>query len=271
MSEIEKVALVTGGSRGIGRAIVIALAQAGWEVVFSYHQNAQAAEETAQAARQAGREVLPVQADIAEEAGRERLVNAALEAFGGIDLLVNNAGIAPRSRVDLLEMTRESFDEVMDTNLKGPFFLTQRVARVMIEQARALQSPVQAPPDESSPVVMPMIINIGSISAYASSTNRGEYCLSKAGVSMMTALFADRLAGEGILVYEVRPGIIMTDMTAAAQSKYDRLIQEGLLPIRRWGMPEDIARAVTALAGGALPYSTGEVINVDGGFHLRRL
>jgi NAD(P)-dependent dehydrogenase (short-subunit alcohol dehydrogenase family) len=157
-------------------------------------------------------------------------------------------------------MGESSYDEVMATNLKGPFFLTQRIARVMVEQVRAGEA---AQP--------PRIINIGSMSAYTSSTNRGEYCLSKAGMGMLTTLFADRLAGDGILVYEVRPGIIATDMTAAAQQMYDRLIDEGLLPIRRWGTPEDVARAVVALAEGALPYSTGEVINVDGGFHLRRL
>ena len=190
------------------------------------------------------------------------LVNTALENCGGIDLLVNNAGMAPRQRADLLEMGEAIYDEVMATNLKGPFFLTQRVARVMVEQLRT---------QAGQPATAPKIINIGSISAYASSTNRGEYCLSKAGVGMLTALFADRLAEDGILVYEVRPGIIATDMTAAVQEKYDRLIEGGLLPLRRWGQPEDVARAVVALAEGALPYSTGEVINVDGGFHLRRL
>jgi NAD(P)-dependent dehydrogenase (short-subunit alcohol dehydrogenase family) len=156
-------------------------------------------------------------------------------------------------------MSEPSYDEVMDTNLKGPFFLTQRVARVMVEQVR------------SGATLTPMIINIGSLSAYTSSTNRGEYCLSKAGMGMLTMLFADRLAGDGILVYELRPGIIATDMTSAVKEKYDRLISEGLLPLQRWGTPEDIARAVVTLAGGALPYSTGEVINIDGGFHLKRL
>jgi len=260
----DKIALVTGGSRGIGRAIVMALARAGWTVVFSYRSNAAAADEVLAAVQaappQSACPVVAVQADIARAVDRERLVNAVLDAQGGIDLLVNNAGMAPRQRVDLLEMGESSYDEVMATNLKGPFFLTQRIARVMVEQVRAGEA---AQP--------PRIINIGSMSAYTSSTNRGEYCLSKAGMGMLTTLFADRLAGDGILVYEVRPGIIATDMTAAAQQMYDRLIDEGLLPIRRWGTPEDVARAVVALAEGALPYSTGEVINVDGGFHLRRL
>lgn len=260
----EKIALVTGGSRGIGRAIVLALSQAGWSVVFSYQSNVSAADEVLTAAQaaapQAACPVVAVQADISRAADRERLVNAVLDAQGGIDLLVNNAGMAPRQRADLLEMGEQSYDEVMATNLKGPFFLTQRVARLMVEQVRS--------GDAAQP---PRIINIGSLSAYTSSTNRGEYCLSKAGMGMLTALFADRLAVDGILVYEVRPGIIATDMTSTVKEKYDRMIADGLLPIRRWGLPEDVARAVVALADGALPYSTGEIINVDGGFHLRRL
>ena len=255
----DRVALVTGGGRGIGRGIVLALAKAVWTVVFSYRGNAQAAQETLDLLRAGGHTGEAVQADVAIAADRERLVNHLLDAFGGIDLLVNNAGMAPRQRADLLEMSEASYDEVLATNLKGPFFLTQRVARVMVEQVR------------SGAALVPKIINIGSISAYTSSINRGEYCLSKAGLGMLTALFAERLAGEGILVYEVRPGIIQTDMTAAVKEKYDRLIAGGLLPLQRWGTPEDVARAVVALAEGALPYSTGEVINVDGGFHLRRL
>ncbi len=255
----ERVALVTGGSRGIGRAIVLALAQAGWTVVFSYRANQEAAQEVTGRLSQSGHPGLAIQADVASAADRERLVNAALDEYGGIDLLVNNAGMAPRQRSDLLETGEASYDEVMATNLKGPFFLTQRVARVMVEQVR------------SGATHAPVIINIGSMSADTSSTNRGEYCLSKAGMAMLTTLFADRLAGDGILVYEVRPGIIETDMTAAVHEKYDHLIENGLLPIRRWGAPEDVARAVVALANGALPYSTGEFINVDGGFHLRRL
>jgi NAD(P)-dependent dehydrogenase (short-subunit alcohol dehydrogenase family) len=256
----DKVALVTGGSRGIGRGIVLGLCAAGWTVAFSYRSNAAAAQEVISASGESA-VLLPVQADIAAEADRERLVNAALEEFGGIDLLVNNAGMAPRERADLLEMSGPSYDEVMDTNLKGPFFLTQRVARVMVEQVRS----------GAQGQIPPMIINIGSVSAYTSSTNRGEYCISKAGMGMLTALFADRLAGDGILVYELRPGIIATDMTSKVQEKYDRMIGEGLLPVQRWGTPEDVSRAVVALAGGALPYSTGEIINIDGGFHLRRL
>jgi 3-oxoacyl-[acyl-carrier protein] reductase len=187
------------------------------------------------------------------------LVTQTQEHFGRINLLVNNAGIAPLKRVDLLETGEVSYDEVMAVNLKGPFFLTQRVATEMV---RLIKSGI---------IHDAQIINIGSMSAYTSSTNRAEYCLSKAGLAMMTRLFADRLADEAINVYEIQPGIITTDMTIVAREKYDRLIAEGLTPIRRWGQPEDVARAVLAIAEGSLPFSTGEVIHVDGGFHLKRL
>ncbi len=255
----ERVAVVTGAGRGIGQGIVLALAQRGWDVVINYRGNTAAATATAGQVEQHGRQALLLQADIGRETDRQRLVERALEGFGRIDLLVNNAGMAPRQRVDLLETGEASYDEVMAVNLKGPFFLTQRVARVMIDLLQAGR------------INAPKIINIGSISAYTGSQNRGEYCLSKAGLAMMTALFADRLAEYGINVYEVRPGIIETDMTSGAREKYDRLIGEGLTPLRRWGRPDDVGRAVVALAEGYLPFSTGEVINVDGGFHLRRL
>ena len=182
------------------------------------------------------------------------------EEFGRLDLLVNNAGIVPKERVDLLDASVESFDQVMDVNLKGPYFLTQAVASWMIEQRSAASDDYQ-----------PAIINISSISAYAASPERGDYCVSKAGLSMMTKLYAARLANEGINVYEIRPGVIATDMTAGVKAKYDGLIEADLTPIKRWGTPEDVARAVAAIATGMLPFSTGEVINVDGGFHLRRL
>lgn len=254
----ERVALVTGGSRGIGKAIVLALARAGWRVAFSFQSNQEAALQTEQEASQTS-PALAIQADQGVAEQRERLLATVLERFGRLDLLVNNAGMAPRVRGDLLDVSLESYTEVMRANLEGPFFLSQSVARQMLSQP--------APP---TPWVG-MLINIGSISAYTSSTNRGEYCLSKAGMGMLTALFADRLAAEKILVYEIRPGIIQTDMTAAATAKYDRLISEGLLPLPAWGKPEDVARAVCMLTEGSLAYSTGEVINVDGGFHLRRL
>ncbi len=254
-----RVALVTGAGRGIGRGIALALAERGWAVVINYRGNAEAGQETAQAIEAAGGRALLVQADISQTADRARLLAETLAAFGHLDLLVNNAGMGPRQRVDLLETSEASYDEVMAVNLKGPFFLAQAAAKIMLAQRQA------------GAAYAPKIINIGSISAYTSSTSRAEYCLSKAGMAMMTALFADRLANEGINVYELRPGIIETDMTSVVKGKYDRLIADGLTPIRRWGQPEDIAAAVVAIAEGYLPFSTGEIINVDGGFHLRRL
>jgi 3-oxoacyl-[acyl-carrier protein] reductase len=236
----DRVALVTGASRGIGRGIAVALGAADWQVAVNYRGNETAANQT-------------VAAD------RARLIDQVMERFGRIDVLVNNAGVAPRQRMDILEVTVESYERVMDTNLKGPFFLTQQIANRMIA---LLQAGI---------IDAPKIVNISSMSAYTSSPNRGEYCLSKAGMSMMTLLFADRLAEYGINVYEVRPGIIATDMTSTVTEKYDALIAEGLTPIRRWGQPDDVARAVVALAENYLPFSTGEVINVDGGFHFRRL
>jgi NAD(P)-dependent dehydrogenase (short-subunit alcohol dehydrogenase family) len=253
------VAIVTGASRGIGRGIATALAAHGWTAVINYRGNAAAAQETADAIQAAGGRALIVQADIGAAPDRELLVRTTLERCGRVDLLVNNAGMAPRQRMDLLTTTENSYDEVMAVNLKGPFFLTQRVAYAMIELLR------------QGVIDQPKIINIGSISAYTASVNRGEYCISKAGMGMMTALFAERLAEYGILVYEVRPGIIETDMTSAVKERYDALIGGGLTPLRRWGQPEDVAWAVLAIAQGYMPFSTGEVINVDGGFHLRRL
>ena len=253
----EQVALVTGAARGIGRGIAIALAERGWSVVINYRGNADAAQEALRRVEQAGGRGLIVQADVAIAEDRERLVARTLEHFGRIDLLVNNAGMGPRQRMDMLQVTEASYDEVMATNLKGPFFLTQRVARIMRD---SIQS-----------VPHPKIVNIGSVSAFASSPNRAEYCISKAGIGMMTTLFADRLAEYGINVYELRPGIIETDLTSKVKEKYDRLIAEGITPIKRWGQPDDVARAVVAIAQDLLPFSTGEVINVDGGFHLKRL
>ena len=255
----DQAALVTGAGRGIGRGIALALAEKGWNIVVNYRSNAQAASETVEMVKQAGGDGLAVQANIAEAADREQLVDETVGSFGRIDLLVNNAGMAPRARTDILEVSEESYDEVMAVNLKGPFFLTQTVARTMLEQKQL------------GLIDAPKIINIGSLSSYTSSPSRPEYCLSKAGLSMMTALYADRLAEYGINVYEIRPGIIETDMTSVVKEKYDTLIGEGLTPIRRWGQPDDIARAVVAIAEGLFPFSTGEIINVDGGFHLRRL
>jgi 3-oxoacyl-[acyl-carrier protein] reductase len=254
-----RVALVTGAGRGIGRGIVQALAEHGWTLVINYRSNAAAATETLRLVKQAGARGAAIQANVADAADRERLVRESLAHFERIDLLVNNAGMAPRQRRDMLDLSETGYDEVMAVNLKGPFFLTQRVAKAMIE---LMQTGV---------IQEPKIINIGSLSAYASSPNRAEYCLSKAGIAMMTMLYADRLAEYGINVYEIRPGIVETDMTRVVKDKYDRLIAQGVTPIRRWGQPGDVARAVVAVAEGYLPFSTGEVINVDGGFHLHRL
>jgi 3-oxoacyl-[acyl-carrier protein] reductase len=260
MTTDKPLALITGGGRGIGRGIVLALASQSWNLAINYLANRAAAEETQSAAHNLGAEAALFQADVSQGDPRELLVRQVMGAFGRIDLLVNNAGIGPRQRVDLLVTSEASFDEVLQTNLKAPFFLSQRVA---LEMIRLL---------EAGTIQNPKIINIGSLSAYASSLNRGEYCISKAGLAMVTQLFADRLAEYGICVYEVRPGIIETEMSRAASERYNQLIfEEGLTPIRRWGQPEDVGQAVLAIAEGRLRFSTGEIINVDGGFHLRRL
>jgi NAD(P)-dependent dehydrogenase (short-subunit alcohol dehydrogenase family) len=254
-----KAAIVTGASRGIGRGIALALAGAGFQVVVNYARNAEAAREVAEQVAVTGGRAHLVPADIAVAADRERLVAEAYAACGEIDLLVNNAGVAPAVRADLLEATEESFDRVVGINLKGPYFLTQLVARRMIEQVH------------SGAVRHPKIVTISSISAYTASVNRGDYCLAKAGLGMLTALYAARLAEHGIGVYEIRPGIVATDMTGPVKERYDALIAGGLTPIRRWGQPEDVGKAVLAVATDLLPFSTGQVIDVDGGFHLRIL
>ena len=259
-----RVALVTGASRGIGRAIAIELGRIGFDVLINYRSNAAEAERTLELVKAVANENARVEifaADVASEDDRQQLVTHTRERFGRLDLLVNNAGIAPEKRVDILQTTAESFDRLMNVNLKGPFFLSQLVARWLIEQKQS--GPV--------PDYAPAIINISSVSAYAASPERAEYCISKAGLAMMTNLFAARLADEGINVYEIRPGVIATDMTANVKEKYDQKIADGLTPISRWGTPEDVGRAVAAIATGSFPFSTGEVINVDGGFHLRRL
>ena len=257
-----RVALVTGASRGIGRAIAVELARVGYDVAVNYVSNQAAAEQTRAlvAAARDGAVVEVVAGDVGQSTDRTRILSFVRDRFGRLDLLVNNAGVAPTERADILEATEESFDRVLRINLKGPYFLTQAAALWMIEQRARMGADYQ-----------PAIVNVSSVSAFAASVNRGDYCVSKAGVAMATQLFAARLAEEGIGVYEVRPGVITTDMTAAVKDKYDALFAQGLTPIRRWGTPEDVARAVGVIAQGAFPYSTGEVIHVDGGFHLRRL
>ena len=260
-----KVALVTGASRGIGRAIAIELARINCDVMINYATNEAAANEACAAVRAVGPDksvrVASCRADVADASDRKRLLEKTREHFGRLDFLVNNAGVAPEKRVDLLEATEESFDRLIGLNLKGPYFLTQLTARWMIEQRSSGEFNDYHP----------AIVNITSVSAYAASPERGDYCISKAGLSMMTKLYAARLAKEGINVYEIRPGIIATDMTAGVKAKYDQLIDADLTPIKRWGTPEDVGRAVAARAAGGFPFSTGEVINVDGGFHVRRL
>ena len=259
-------ALVTGGSRGIGRGICLSLARAGFGVAINYTANSEAAEECKRLCAEAAPDTKKVkfeiiQADISSQHGRARLMEFIEHEQGWIDVLVNNAGVAPKVRADLLEATEESFDRLIAINLKGPYFLTQAVANHWISRL----------PDVPAGRPKPKVITISSLSSYAASVNRGDYCVSKAGLSMATQLFAVRLAEYGINVYEVRPGIIATDMTAGVKEKYDRMIAEGLTPIARWGTPDDVGRAVAAIAQGAYPFSTGEVINVDGGFHIRRL
>jgi len=251
------VAIVTGASRGIGRSIALELASLGYDLVINRAQE-QPPEVLEQAGALGARcEFAP--GSIAEADVRARIVELAKTKFGRCDMLVNNAGAAPLKRMDILQATEESFDRVLGINLRGPYFLTQLVANWMVEQRKqAPQRPLR-------------IVNIGSISAYTSSPSRGEYCISKAGVAMMTKLYADRLAEYNIGVFEISGGIIETDMTRVVKEKCDKLIAEGLTPIRRWGQPGDLAKVVGAIVEGRLDFSTGTVINVDGGFHLRRL
>ena len=257
---MHKTALVTGAARGIGRAVAEKLAENKFDIGVVYVSADEAAREVVEACAELGVQTVSIKADISRRDGREKISQVMHDKFKRLDLLVNNAGVAPKERLDILEATEESYDWVMDVNLKGPYFLTQTAAKWMIDEKKAAAD------------YAPAIVNISSISAYTSSPKRGEYCLSKAGMGMMTQLYADRLAEFGIPVFEIRPGIIQTDMTSSVQEKYDRLIlEQGLTPIRRWGQPDDVAKAVAAIALGYLPYSTGEVINVDGGFHMHRL
>ena len=251
------VSLVTGAGRGIGRGIAVELARLGHQIIINYAGNAAAADECLELVRAAGGEGITVKADVSSSDDRARLVRETLDKFGRIDLLVNNAGVAPNVRADILDAGEESFDRLININLKGPYFLTQLVAKQMISQ--------------SWHEFAPQIITISSVSAYTASVNRGDYCIAKAGLGMLTALFAARLAEHGIGVYEVRPGVIQTDMTGGVKEKYDAMIANGAWPIKRWGQPSDVGRAVAAIARGDFPFSTGEVFNVDGGFHLRTL
>jgi len=258
------VALITGASRGIGRAIAIALAQAGYDIAGVSRSLGSPKMRDELVSLEAsvgasGAALLPLQADVSDLASHDGLVQEVEHRFGRIDLLVNNAGVAPRERSDLLETTPESFDRVLSINLRGAFFLSQAVARRMLHLAKTL-------PDYS-----PKIVFITSISAEVSSPNRAEYCISKAGLSMAAKIFADRLARVGVAVYEIRPGLVATDMTAPVREAYDAKIAAGLIPLGRWGQPEEIGAAVVALARGAFGYATGTVIELSGGMNIRHL
>jgi len=265
---VNQVALITGASRGIGRGIALELAKLGHDLVINYANNAKAAKQTAEdclaSAGAAGKPIRAeiCRADISKGSERRKLIGFAKKTFARLDLLINNAGVAPDVRADILDASEESFDRLIGINLKGPYFLTQLAAKWMVEQVTHHASRITR---------RPKIVTISSISAYTASTSRGDYCVSKAALSMLTPLFASRLAEFGINVYEIRPGVVATDMTGPVREKYGKLIGEGMTPIKRWGAPEDVGKAVVAIAQDLLPFSTGEVINVDGGFHLRRL
>ena len=249
--------LVTGGARGIGAGIVSELAKKGHSVAFCGRGEAEKCAKRLAELRGAfpNGKFQYYQCDISKDEDRKRLLDSFIADFGSIDMLVNNAGVAPDVRADLLEMSEESFDRVLGINLRGPFFLTQIAAKRIMENKNG---------------AFHCIVNIGSVSADYASINRGEYCLSKAGVAMATKLWAVRLADEGIPVYEIRPGVIKSDMTSVVSAKYDKMIADGLTLQRRWGYPEDIGRAVAALADGSFAYSTGQVVNVDGGLTVER-
>jgi 3-oxoacyl-[acyl-carrier protein] reductase len=257
-------ALVTGASRGIGRAIAVALAREGYDVegvARSYDPDGapEGLAGTAALCREEGVAFLPLAADVADLSAHEGIVAAAVERFGGIDVLVNNAGVGPVQRLDYLDTTPDSYDRVMGINLRGPFFLTQRVARHMVDRVKKGQA------------VRPAIVFVTSVSVDTSSPSRTEYCVSKAGLSHLARITAHRLAPHGIGVWEVRPGVIRTEMTVPVAAKYDALITEGLIPQGRWGEPDDVARAVASLVRGDFPYSTGGVFEVSGGMDIKRL
>jgi NAD(P)-dependent dehydrogenase (short-subunit alcohol dehydrogenase family) len=256
---VSKVALVTGGSRGIGLGVAQALAKDGFDLGICGVRDETAAAEAVESLRALGRKMLYVQADVSIRADRERLVAEMKRHFGRLNVLVNNAGVAPSVRADILEATEESFERLISINLQGPYFLTQAVANWMIEQKQA------------SPAFTGCIINISSISATVASVNRGDYCITKAGVSMATKLFAARLGEYDLPAYEIRPGVIKTDMTSGVTAKYEKLIGEGLMLQARWGVPADVGRAAAMLARGDLSYSTGQVIMVEGGQTVQRL
>jgi len=259
---MKAASLITGSSRGIGRGIALELATAGThDIVINYAGNEAAALECQQLCLDAAKgqiRVEIVQGDISKAADRAALIDFVREKFGRLDLLVNNAGVAPNVRADILEAGEESFDRLININLKGPYFLTQLAAKLMNETPALPEAPRA-------------VVTVSSISAFTASVNRGDYCIAKAGLAMMTKLYAARLAEFGINVFEIRPGVIATDMTGAVKEKYDQMFADGLTPINRWGQPSDIGKSVVAIAKGLFPYSTGQVLNIDGGYHLHIL
>jgi len=255
---MKRVALITGGSRGIGFGITKHLAQNDFDLAVNGVREEKDVADALQELRNAGADVLYCQGDVSLTSDRKKIIEQVKKHFGKLHVLVNNAGVAPKERKDILETSEESFDRLIATNLKSTYFLSQQVANWMIEQKKA------------DPSFSSCIINISSVSATAANVNRGEYCVSKAGISMVTQLFAVRLGEFDIPVYEVRPGVIDTDMTAVVKEKYDKLIAEGLTVQKRWGYPDDVGKAVSALALGNFPYSTGQVIMIDGGITLSR-
>lgn len=256
---MNKTALITGGSRGIGYGIAEALAKDGFDLAINGVREESGVKDVLEKLSSLGAKVIYCQGDISSQSSRKSIIQKVSDEFGQLNVLVNNAGVAPKERNDILEASEESFDYVVDTNLKGTYFLTQLAANWMVEQKNANQG------------FEGCIINVTSVSATVASVNRGEYCIAKAGLSMVTKLYAARLGEYQIPVYEIRPGVIATDMTSGVKEKYDKMFAEGLAVQRRWGVPEDIGRAAAGLARGDFPYSTGQVIMVDGGMTLQRL
>jgi NAD(P)-dependent dehydrogenase (short-subunit alcohol dehydrogenase family) len=256
---MNKIAFITGGTRGIGFGIAVALGKAGFDLALNGMRNEGEVTDALEELRNIGVNVAYFQGNVAVKEDRQAMLDKILSHFGSVNVLVNNAGIAPRERADILHAKEEIWDEVMEINLKGPYFLTQLFANYFVKKK------VENPLFEAS------IINISSISAFVASVNRGEYCISKAGIAMATKLWATRLGEYDIPVYEIQPGIIKTDMTAGVVEKYDKLFQEGITLQRRWGLPDDVGKVAAMLAQGNMPYATGQAIKVDGGLHIQRL
>ena len=256
---MNKIAFITGGTRGIGFGVALALGKAGFDLAVNGIRNEGDVADALEELRKLGVNVAYFQGNVAVREDRQAMLDKILSHFGSVNVLVNNAGIAPRERADILLAKEEIWDEVMEINLKGPYFLTQLFANYFVD--KKLENPLF----EAS------IINISSISAFVASVNRGEYCISKAGIAMATKLWATRLGEYDIPVYEIQPGIIKTDMTAGVVEKYDKLFQEGISLERRWGLPDDVGKVAAMLAQGNMPYATGQAIKVDGGLHIQRL